>query len=336
MFGLIRKALFTTSPEIAHELALESLRLGHNLGATSLAFRTRKSPVKAMGLTFPNPVGLAAGMDKNGDYIDALGSLGFGFIEIGTVTPRPQPGNPKPRVFRIEKAGAMINRLGFNNKGVDHLVARAAKRRYRGILGINIGKNADTPLAKAVDDYRTCFRKVYPLADYITVNISSPNTAQLRELQREDALDELLGALTRQRSRLKGEHGRRVPIALKVAPELTDEEITAVASVAARRKIDAVIATNTTTGREGVEALPHSQESGGLSGAPLRNKADRVLEKMREVLPNHISLVGVGGISRGEHAAHKQQLGADLVQFYTGFVYRGPELVAECVESWPT
>lgn len=334
MYGLIRKALFTTSPETAHEMALESLRLGHNLGATSLAFRTHRAPVSAMGLDFPNPVGLAAGMDKNGDYIDALGSLGFGFIEIGTVTPRPQPGNPRPRVFRLEKAGAMINRLGFNNKGVDHLVSRASKRRYRGILGINIGKNADTPLDKAVDDYRTCFRKVYPVADYITVNISSPNTAQLRELQREDALDELLGAVARQRSRLKGEHGRRVPIAVKVAPELSDSEIRAVADVVVRHKIDAVIATNTTIGREGVQGLPHSEETGGLSGEPLRGKADRVLKQMRAALPEGICLVGVGGISSGQDAARKQQLGADLVQFYTGFVYHGPGLVGECVEAW--
>lgn len=333
MYGLIRKALFTASPETAHELALESLRLAHATGATRLVCKAISQPVNVMGLEFPNPVGMAAGMDKNGDYIDALGDLGFGFIEVGTVTPRPQPGNPKPRVFRIEQAGAMINRLGFNNKGVDHLVNRARRRQFRGILGINIGKNFDTPIGNAVDDYLLCFEKVYEYADYITVNISSPNTENLRDLQEETALDGLLGTLARRRAQLANEFDKCVPIAVKVAPDLDEDGIRAVAAVVAEHRIDAVIATNTTLDRKGVEGLPHADEQGGLSGAPLYDRANEVLAALRTALPPEVSLVGVGGISSGEDAARKIELGADLVQFYTGFVYRGPELINECLES---
>ena len=333
MYGLIKKALFNAPPELAHELALESLRLGHTFGATSLACETISLPVRVMGLDFPNPVGLAAGMDKNGDYIDALGTLGFGFIEIGTITPRPQPGNPKPRVFRLPEAEAMINRLGFNNKGVDHLVKRASKRRYKGILGINIGKNADTPIDRANDDYLYCFERVYPWADYITVNVSSPNTAGLRDLQSAEALDALLGSLSQRRTELAGRTGRQVPIAVKVAPELDEDAIRTVAKVVTRHQIDGVIATNTTLDRESVSKLPHGTEKGGLSGAPLREKADKVLHSLRQSLPSKVALIGVGGITRGEHAAHKIQLGADLVQFYTGFVYHGPKLIADCAHA---
>jgi dihydroorotate dehydrogenase len=333
VYGLLRTALFTTSPETAHELALESLRLAHTLGATRFMCRPARDPARVMGLEFPNRVGLAAGMDKNGDYIDALGSLGFGFIEIGTVTPRPQPGNPRPRVFRIARAEAMINRLGFNNKGVDHLVARVRERRYPGILGINIGKNFDTPNERAVDDYLCCLDKVYPHADYVTINISSPNTAGLRELQAEQALRELLGSLAERRSRLADQHGRRVPIAVKVAPDLNQAAIASLAQVVSELGMDAVIATNTTVARPGVAGMPHAEEGGGLSGGPLREMADEVLASLRSALPPEIALIGVGGITRGEHAAHKRQLGADLVQFYTGFVYRGPDLIAECVEA---
>jgi dihydroorotate dehydrogenase len=333
MYSLIRNALFMTSPETAHELALESLRLGHVFGATRMLCRNRGQAVKVMGLTFPNPVGLAAGMDKNGDYIDALGDLGFGFIEIGTVTPRPQPGNPRPRVFRIEKAQAMINRLGFNNKGVDHLVARARQRRFKGVLGINIGKNFDTPIESAADDYLHCMEKVYPHADYITINISSPNTQNLRDLQSEDALNHLLGKLSQRRAELADSHERRVPVAVKVAPDLNETEIEVIAEVIAEHKIDAVIATNTTISRTDVEGMRHADESGGLSGAPVFAASNHVLGLLRSALPANIALIGTGGIMSGADAVAKLKLGADLVQFYTGFVYRGPDLVAECVNA---
>jgi dihydroorotate dehydrogenase len=336
MFGLLRKALFTTPPELAHELALESLRLGHALGTNRFLCSRPTLPVTVMGLEFPNPVGLAAGMDKNGDYIDALGDLGFGFIEVGTVTPRPQPGNPKPRVFRLEKARGMINRLGFNNKGVDHLVARAERRRFDGILGINIGKNFDTPNERAVDDYLHCFDKVYPVADYITVNISSPNTKGLRDLQGEEALNKLLRALGNRRRELAELHGRRVPVAVKLAPDLDSSAVQAIVSAITRNSIDAVIATNTTIDRQAVEGQRHAAETGGLSGAPLFEKSNEVLAELRQALPGEVSIIGVGGVLDGDDAAHKVTLGADLVQFYTGFVYRGPDLIAESVRAIAT
>jgi dihydroorotate dehydrogenase len=332
-YDLARKALFTIDPETAHELSLESLRLGHRLGATRLLCRTRSQPVTCMGLEFPNPVGMAPGMDKNGDYFEALGGLGFGFVEIGTVTPRPQPGNPKPRVFRLTTAQAMINRLGFNNKGVDHLVRRVKNHQFKGILGINIGKNFDTPIENAADDYLHCLEKVYPYADYITVNISSPNTRNLRDLQGEDELDSLLASISDRRSELADEHGRRVPLAVKVAPDLEDDAVAVIAEVVSRHRMDAVIATNTTITRGGVEGLKHAEETGGLSGAPLKQKSDQVLAAFRAQLPEGIALIGVGGITRGEDAVDKLELGADLVQFYTGMVYRGPELVNECLQA---
>jgi dihydroorotate dehydrogenase len=278
-------------------------------------------------------VGVAPGLDKNGDYFEALGDLGFGFVEIGTVTPRPQPGNPKPRVFRLTSAQAMINRLGFNNKGVDHLVRRVRNHSYKGILGINIGKNFDTPIENAADDYLFCLDRVYPYADYITVNISSPNTKNLRDLQGEDALDQLLGQISERRSELTGEHGRRVPLAVKVAPDLEDADIPVVAQVVARHGMDAVIATNTTLSRDGVTGLKYADEAGGLSGAPLKARADSVLATFRSLLPEDIALIGVGGITTGQDAVDKLDLGADLVQFYTGMVYRGPELVSECLKA---
>jgi dihydroorotate dehydrogenase len=333
LYGLIRKALFSASPELAHELALDSLRLAHKLGALAVTGPAAKLPVQAMGLNFANPVGLAAGMDKNGDYIDALGALGFGFIEVGTVTPRPQAGSPKPRVFRIEQAEAMINRLGFNNKGVDHLVRRARQRDYRGVLGINIGKNRDTPTARAVDDYLYCFDRVYPHADYIAVNVSSPNTPGLRDLQAEAPLDDLLGALADRRLELAAEQDRCVPIAVKVAPDLDSDGIATIARIVERHRMDGVIACNTTLDRPGVEGLPHADEAGGLSGAPLRDKANAVLTALKASLPAQVALIAVGGITRAEHAAEKIQLGADLVQFYTGFIYRGPGLVSDCVAA---
>jgi len=332
-YEIARRALFAADPETAHELSLEGLKLGHWVGATRLLCKVKSQPLRCMGLEFPNPVGVAPGLDKNGDYFEALGDLGFGFVEIGTVTPRPQPGNPKPRVFRLPEAQAMINRLGFNNKGVDHLVRQVRKRRFSGILGINIGKNFDTPNERAADDYVHCLEKVYPYADYITVNISSPNTRDLRQLQGASELDRLLGAVAARRSALAGEQGRRVPLALKVAPDLEAGQAEAIAEVVARHEMDAVIATNTTIGRQGVEGLKHADEAGGLSGAPLKPLADRVLAQLRAALPGEVALIGVGGITRGQDAVDKLDLGADLVQFYTGMVYRGPELVSECLRA---
>jgi dihydroorotate dehydrogenase len=333
LYELARKALFATDPETAHELTLESLRLGHRLGVTRLLCKAHSQPVRCMGLDFPNPVGVGAGLDKNGDYFEALGDLGFGFVEIGTVTPRPQPGNPRPRVFRLPRAQAMINRLGFNSKGVDHLVRRVQRHRFKGVLGINIGKNFDTPIEDAVDDYLHCLVKVYPYADYVTINISSPNTPDLRDLQGKAELDRLLAAVAARRAELAERHGRCVPLAVKVAPDLEDAQIRAIAAVVAQHRMDAVIATNTTIGREGVAGMQHANEAGGLSGAPLKARADRVLAVLRKALPPQIALIGVGGITCGQDAVDKLELGAELVQFYTGMVYRGPELVAECLQA---
>jgi len=333
MYSLLRKALFVTDPETAHSLALEGLRLGHGVGAIGLLCKTISMPVTVMGLEFPNPVGMAAGMDKNGDYIDALGSVGFGFIEVGTVTPRPQPGNPKPRVFRLEKANAMINRLGFNNKGVDHLVKQVQKRKFKGILGINIGKNFDTPNDKAIDDYLIGLEKVYPHADYITINVSSPNTKNLRDLQDAEQLDRLLGTLNNRRKELADEHGMRVPLLVKVAPDLEDSQIPEIADVVVRSQFDGLIATNTTISREQVKGMRHADEQGGLSGAPVKERSNQVLAAFRAALPSDIALIGTGGITDGADAAEKIRLGADLVQFYTGFVYRGPDLVADSLKA---
>ncbi|MDH3787252.1 MAG: quinone-dependent dihydroorotate dehydrogenase [Xanthomonadales bacterium] len=332
-YDLARKVLFATDPEVAHELSMEGLLMAHRLGATRLLCKARSQPLFCMGLEFPNPVGVAPGLDKNGDYFEALGGLGFGFVEIGTVTPRPQPGNPKPRVFRLTEAQAMINRLGFNNKGVDHLVRQVKKRQFKGVLGINIGKNFDTPNENAVDDYLHCFEKVYPHADYITVNISSPNTKNLRDLQGEEELNKLLGRINAKREELADACGQRVPIALKVAPDLEDDALPAIAQTVDHHGFDAVIATNTTISREAVKGMKHSAEAGGLSGAPLKAKADHVLAALRKLLPKEIAMIGVGGITTGQDAVDKLDLGADLVQFYTGMVYRGPDLLNECLQE---
>jgi dihydroorotate dehydrogenase len=333
IYKLAQKVLFATDPEFAHELSMEGLRLGHKLGATRFLCKERRQPVQCMGLEFPNPVGVAAGLDKNGDYFEALGDLGFGFVEIGTTTPRPQPGNPKPRVFRLTEASAMINRLGFNNKGVDYLVRRVRKHHFKGILGINIGKNFDTPIENAADDYLHCLEKVYPYADYIAVNISSPNTENLRDLQAENELGNLLGKLSQRRDELSNEHDHRVPLAVKIAPDLENSAIAVIADVISRHRMDAVIATNTTIDRKVVKGLKHADETGGLSGAPLKAKADQVLAAFRAALADEIALIGVGGITTGKDAVDKLKLGADLVQFYTGMIYRGPELVSECLQS---
>ena len=332
-YRLAQKVLFATDPEQAHLLALQSLRLAHNLGATRWRCAVPGRPVQCMGLEFPNAVGVAAGLDKNAEYFEALGDLGFGFVEVGTITPRPQPGNPRPRVFRLPEKQALINRLGFNNKGVDFLVQRVREHRFKGILGINIGKNADTPMERAAEDYLHCLEKVYPWAGNITVNISSPNTKDLRSLQAVAALDDLLGQLEQRRVLLTREHGRRVPIAVKVAPDLQPAEIADIARVVASNRMDAVIATNTTIDREDVAGLPHAGESGGLSGRPLKRKADHILQAFRQQLPATVALVGVGGITCGQDAVNKLELGAKLVQFYTGMIYQGPGLVEDCLKA---
>jgi dihydroorotate dehydrogenase len=290
-----------------------------------------------MGLTFPNPVGLAAGLDKDGAYIDGLAALGFGFIEIGTVTPRAQPGNPKPRMFRVPEAQALINRMGFNNGGVDAFVRNVQASRFyqeqRGILGLNIGKNADTPIERATDDYLYCLDKVYPYAAYVTVNISSPNTKNLRQLQQASEIDALLSALKMAQSQLADKHGRYVPLVLKIAPDLDNEQIDTIASALLRHHIDGVIATNTTITRDAVQGLTHANETGGLSGAPVRDLSTRVVRALHQVLQGEIPIIGVGGILSGSDASEKMAAGARLVQLYTGLIYRGPALVGECASA---
>ena len=335
MYSLARPFLFGLDAERAHGLGLKALDLAHASGTTALvARRPAPLPTRVLGLTFPNPVGLAAGLDKNGAHIDALLALGFGFVEVGTVTPRPQAGNPKPRMFRLPAANAVINRLGFNNEGVDVLVRNVGRaRRKGGLLGINIGKNKDTANEDAASDYLYCLERVYPLADYVTVNISSPNTAGLRELQEEQALRRLVGTLREAQERLAGQHGTRVPVLVKVAPDLSDSDIDAAARVLGDLAVDGVIATNTTIDRTAVQGITHAAEAGGLSGAPLMGQSTFVLRRLRARLPESIPLVGVGGILAGADAVAKMAAGASLVQCYTGLVYRGAELVAECVES---
>lgn len=330
LYDLIRPLLFRLDAERAHHLTLQSLEAVHRMGLTRLlgsvpACRTRK----VMGLTFANPVGLAAGMDKNGAYIDALAALGFGFIEIGTVTPRPQPGNPKPRLFRILQAQGVVNRFGFNNNGVDVLVNNVQRARYRGVLGINIGKNFDTPIERAVDDYLFCLRKVYAHAGYVAVNVSSPNTKNLRQLQDKDALEGLLSAIKQEQQKLADGHGKYVPIALKIAPDLTTEQVIEIADLLLKHRVDGVIATNTTLSREGVEGLPNADETGGLSGAPVRLKSTAVIKQLSLALGKEIPIIGVGGILNGLDAEEKIKAGASLVQVYSGLVYRGPDLVKE-------
>lgn len=334
MYTLLRPLLFSLDAESAHHLTLESLQVAALTGVLRPCLpRVNPMPCRIMGIEFPNPVGLAAGLDKNGDYIDALAALGFGFLEIGTITPRPQPGNPRPRMFRLPEARAVINRMGFNNNGVDVLLANVKRANYRGVLGINIGKNFDTPIERAADDYLICLRKVYTSATYITVNISSPNTKNLRQLQQSDELGQLLGALKQERERLAQQHGRRVPLALKIAPDLDDTQITAIADLLVSHGIDAVIATNTTLARDAVAQLSHGNEAGGLSGAPLTVQAQAVTAKLAAQLKGAVPVIGVGGIMNGGDAAQRITAGASLVQLYTGLVYAGPALVGDCVEA---
>ncbi len=331
IYTLIRPLLFALDAESAHHATLESLRIAAATGLAGLcAPRTGSAPRTVMGLQFPNPVGLAAGLDKNGEYIDALAALGFGFIEIGTVTPRPQPGNPRPRMFRLPAARAVINRMGFNNHGVDALISNVQRAQFRGVLGINIGKNFDTPLEHAADDYLVCLRKVYPHASYITVNVSSPNTTNLRQLQQTDELARLLATLQEERTRLADRHGRRVPLALKIAPDLEPAEIAAIADLLVTHGIDAVIATNTTVARDAVQHLPHGTEAGGLSGAPLTAQATNIVAQLARALSGTVPIIGVGGIMDSTDAMARIAAGASLIQLYTGLVYAGPALVAAC------
>ena len=335
MYSLARPFLFAFDAERAHGLGLSGLEMAYRTGTTPLlAGRIAPLPTKAFGLEFPNPVGLAAGLDKNGEHIDALLALGFGFVEIGTITPRPQAGNPKPRLFRLPAHQAIINRMGFNNLGVDALVRNVerAKRRH-GLLGINIGKNKDTPNEQAFDDYQHCLQKVYPLADYITVNISSPNTAGLRELQEEQALKHLVAGLREAQERLAAQHGRRVPMLVKVAPDLSERDIDAAARVLGELQVDGVIATNTTIDHSRVAGDPLANEAGGLSGAPVLEQSTLVLRRLRARLPESVPLVGVGGILSGADAVAKMAAGAALVQCYSGLIFKGPALVADCVEA---
>jgi len=331
-YPLIRPLLFALDAERAHDVTLRLLALGDSLGVTRSAPVNGK-PVKVMGLQFPNCVGLAAGLDKNGTAVDGLGRLGFGFLEVGTVTPRPQPGNPKPRLFRLPEQQAIINRMGFNNAGIDALLERLASVRYRGILGINIGKNFDTPIEKAVDDYLICLDKAYRQASYIAVNISSPNTKNLRQLQGASELDALLGALKAHQTALAEQHCKYVPLALKIAPDLDPEQIINIADALKRHRIDAVIATNTTLGREGVESSPLSAEAGGLSGGPLFEKSTGVIRGLARALAGELPIIAAGGITSGARARAKIDAGAALVQIYSGLIYRGPELVSECIEA---
>ena len=351
MYPIIKPLLFRLDPETAHYLTLKSLlwlhryHCGFLLGCKpNFSFMQKNTngilpdnninnTSTLMGLTLPNPVGLAAGLDKNGEYIDALAMLGFGFIEVGTVTPLPQAGNPKPRLFRLPKQQAIINRMGFNNYGIDTLINNIANSRYRGILGINIGKNAATPIEKAVDDYLICLEKAYPHASYVTVNISSPNTRDLRSLQSAGELDRLLNHLKNRQAQLATQQSRYVPIAIKIAPDLDEEQIEAIAEVALNTQIDGIIATNTTIDRTTLGTHKFAQETGGLSGHPVQTQSNYVLNQLSAHINSQIPLIGTGGIITGADAAEKIRLGAAAVQLYSGLIFRGPQLVAECIKS---
>ncbi|MEN9772562.1 MAG: hypothetical protein RJA58_1205 [Pseudomonadota bacterium] len=336
-YPLLRPMLFAMDAETAHELTLKSLETLKSTGLLPPSRPLAGREVNLAGLRFPNPIGLAAGLDKNAAHLDALGSFGFGFMEVGTVTPRPQPGNPKPRMFRIPERQAVINRLGFNNLGlstfIDHVQKSEWAGQRRGVLGLNIGKNADTPIAQADQDYLTCLDGVYPFADYITINISSPNTKNLRDLQNEAALEQLLSKLKSRQHALAQRHGRQVPLFLKIAPDLNDEQIRAITDVLKRHGFDGLIATNTTLSREAVAGLKAADEAGGLSGAPLLDASNQVIRKCREALGPQFPIIGVGGVLSGEDAQSKLAAGANLVQIYSGLIYRGPALVAEAVRA---
>jgi len=336
-YSLTRHLLFSLDPEQAHDLTMETLaRLQHSPLACTISQTRVDDPVTIAGLRFPNRIGLAAGLDKNGRCIDALGSLGFGFVEVGTVTPLAQPGNPKPRMWRLTEANALINRLGFNNDGLAAFVANVQRARFRsqgGILGLNIGKNAATPIERAVDDYLIGLDGVYPHADYVTVNISSPNTQNLRALQSDDALESLLAALAERDKSLARQHGREVPLFVKIAPDLSEDQVRVIAATLKRHGISGVIATNTTISREAVKHLPHAEEAGGLSGSPVFEASNAVIRQLRAELGAGFPIIGVGGVMSGADACAKVAAGADLVQIYTGFIYKGPELVTEAARA---
>lgn len=334
IYSLASPLLFQFDAESIHDFTLKSLNIAERLGALSLY---PSPPVcqsrQVMGITFPNPVGLAAGLDKNAAVIDAMAALGFGFIEVGTVTPRPQPGNPKPRLFRLKEAQGIVNRFGFNNLGVDHLIENVKAAKYKGVLGINIGKNFDTPMENAVDDYLICMQKVYAHATYITVNISSPNTKNLRALQEKEALAHLLATLKLEQTKLANQHGKYVPITLKIAPDLEFEQINEIADLLMEHNIDGVIATNTTLDRDSVQGIEHAEEAGGLSGAPVRKKSTLVIQQLSQRLQGAVPIIGVGGILSGADAVEKITAGAELVQVYSGLIYKGPKLVHDICKS---
>ena len=332
-YSLSRALMFRLEGETSHELGLDMLGAAERVGLPKyMAPQVAGLPTTVAGIEFPNPVGLAAGLDKNGDYIDAFARLGFGFIEIGTVTPRPQPGNPKPRLFRLPERRAIINRMGFNNKGVDHLVERVKAARYDGVLGINIGKNFDTPVENATSDYLLCLDKVYEHATYVTVNISSPNTPGLRTLQFGDSLRELLDPIRERQLQLAETHGYK-PVFVKITPDMEEDEVALVAETLVNSGIDGVIATNTTLSREGVQGVRFGNEAGGLSGAPLEDLATETVSALVRALDGRLPVIGVGGILDGQGAAEKVRAGAQLVQVYSGFIYRGPALVGEAVDA---
>jgi len=337
LYSLARPLLFSMDAESAHHFTLPALKRAAALGLTRMVKQPKADPRTVMGLTFKNPIGLAAGLDKDGAFIDALADLGFGSIEVGTVTPRAQAGNPKPRMFRIPAAHGIINRMGFNNGGVDAFVANVQSSRFyqnnEGILGLNIGKNADTPIEKAADDYLHCLEKVYPYASYVTVNISSPNTKNLRQLQGGSELDGLLAQLKDAQSRLADQHKRYVPLALKIAPDMDGDQVKNIADALLRHKIDAVIATNTTLSRTAVEGMLHGAETGGLSGAPVFELSNKIIRLLKAELGDALPIIGVGGVMRGADAKVKMEAGAQLVQLYSGLIYAGPALVRDCAEA---
>jgi len=340
-YALARPFLFGLDPETAHELTMASLARtqGTPLALAYLSSRV-SDPIELAGLKFPNRVGLAAGLDKNARCIDGLAAMGFGFVEVGTVTPKGQPGNPKPRMFRLPEANALINRLGFNNEGLDAFLANVRRSSVRKpgaqgglLLGLNIGKNAATPIENAVDDYLTCLDGVYPHADYVTVNISSPNTKNLRALQSDEALDALLGRIAERREALATQHGKRVPIFVKIAPDLDEAQVAVIAATLQRHAMDGVVATNTTLSRDAVKGMRHAEEAGGLSGAPVLQASNRVITQLRAALGKGFPIIGVGGILSGADAVSKIQAGADVVQIYTGLIYKGPELVTQAAQA---
>jgi dihydroorotate dehydrogenase len=330
LYPLIRFILFRIDPEKTHDLTLKWLsRIERSVFRPLIAQKTVQDPVQVLGINFPNRVGLAAGLDKNGSCIDGFAALGFGHIEIGTVTPRPQPGNPKPRLFRLPKAKGLINRFGFNNLGVDNLIENVKAAKFDGVLGINIGKNFDTPVEKATEDYLICLDKVYPYASYVTVNISSPNTANLRELQFGEALEELITAIKAAQQQLAKKHNKEIPILIKIAPDLSDDEVLQLSQTFNKLKVDGIIATNTTSSREAVKGLPNCEEQGGLSGLPVLTKSNHVIAALSKELDTAIPVFGVGGIVDGSAAIDKIEAGASLVQVYSGLIYRGPKLVKD-------